>query len=40
MHIIQHEIDHLNGILFIDRVLQQNTKLYKIEGEDWVEVGI
>src|SRR3990167_10634793 len=28
-HIIQHEMDHLNGILFIDRVLEQNAKLYK-----------
>jgi peptide deformylase len=39
-HIVQHEMDHLNGILFIDRVLEQNTKLYKIEGEEWYEVGI
>lgn len=39
-HVIQHEMDHLNGILFIDRVLEQNTKLYKIEGEEWYEVGI
>lgn len=39
-HVIQHEIDHLNGILFIDRVLEQNSKLYKMEGKDWVEVAI
>jgi peptide deformylase len=39
-HVIQHEMDHLNGILFIDRILEQNSKLYKIEGEDWEEVGI
>ncbi len=39
-HVIQHEMDHLNGILFIDRVLEQNTKLYKIDGEEWEEVGI
>lgn len=39
-HVIQHEMDHLNGILFIDRVLEQNSKLYKMEGKDWVEVGI
>lgn len=37
-HVIQHEMDHLNGILFIDRVLEQNAKLYKVEGEEWVEV--
>ena len=39
-HVIQHEMDHLNGILFIDHVLSQNSKLYKMEGEEWVEVGI
>lgn len=27
--IIQHEIDHLNGILFTKRVLEQNGTLYK-----------
>lgn len=27
--IIQHEIDHLNGILFPKRVLEQKGKLYK-----------
>lgn len=27
--IIQHETDHLNGILFPKRVLEQNEKLYK-----------
>ena len=39
-HVIQHEMDHLNGILFIDRVLAQQAKLYKVEGKEWVEVGI
>ena len=29
--VAQHEIDHLNGILFIDRILKQHGKLYKIE---------
>lgn len=28
---IQHEIDHLNGILFIDRILTQGGKLYRLE---------
>lgn len=28
--IIQHEFDHLQGKLFIDRVLEQHQKLYKI----------
>ncbi len=28
---IQHEIDHLNGILFIDHVHDQNGKLYRLQ---------
>lgn len=28
--VIQHEYDHLNGILFIDRILEQGGKLYKL----------
>lgn len=32
--IFQHEIDHLHGILFQDRVLQQNGKFYKFTGKD------
>ena len=33
-HIFQHEIDHLNGILFIDKVMQQKGKFYKVTGKD------
>lgn len=29
--IIQHETDHINGILFTQRVLEQDQKLYRIE---------
>lgn len=32
--IFQHEIDHLNGILFSDRVLQQKSKFYRFTGKD------
>jgi peptide deformylase len=40
-HVIQHEMDHLNGILFIDRVLEQNVKLYKVKDkDDWEEVSL
>lgn len=39
-HVVQHEMDHLNGVLFIDRALAQNEPIYKIEGDEWVEVGI
>lgn len=39
--IIQHEIDHLDGILFTKRALEQNEKLYRSykneEGEDEFE---
>ena len=39
-HIIQHEMDHLNGILFIDHVLSQSTKLFKIQGKEWSEISL
>ena len=29
--IIQHEVDHLNGIMFPQRVVEQKRKLYQIE---------
>lgn len=43
--IIQHETDHLNGILFTRRVMEQKEKLYSIEedgegGEKLVEIEI
>ena len=36
--IIQHEIDHLNGILFVDRLLKQKKPLYELVGDEWKEV--
>jgi len=38
--IIQHEIDHLNGVLFTQRVLEQNQKLYKEEDGELKEISI
>ena len=42
--IIQHETDHLNGHLFIDKLLTQKGKLYKVDKredkEEMVEVEI
>lgn len=39
--IIQHEYDHLDGILFIDRILEQKGKLYELvsdeEGKEFLE---
>ena len=32
--IFQHEVDHLDGILFQDRVLQQKGKFYRFTGKD------
>jgi len=42
---VQHESDHLNGILFVDRTLKQQGKTYKLEKdkegkEIFVEVKI
>ena len=36
--VIQHEMDHLDGVLLIDRVMESNGKVYKFVGEkmmDW-----
>ena len=32
--IFQHEMDHLNGVLFPDKVLEQKGKFYKWTGKD------
>ncbi|OGY08204.1 MAG: peptide deformylase [Candidatus Blackburnbacteria bacterium RIFCSPHIGHO2_01_FULL_43_15b] len=39
-HIIQHEVDHLNGIVFVDRLLAQNRKLFQLKGKEWTEVEL
>lgn len=33
-HIFQHEVDHLNGIIFTQKVLEQKGKFYKWMGKD------
>jgi len=38
--IIQHELDHLDGTLFIDHILDQEAPLYKFKGEEWEEVEL
>lgn len=38
--IILHEIDHLNGVLFLDRLFEQKKPLYKVEGSEWEEVDL
>ena len=37
--IVQHEIDHLEGILFVDRILKKKIPLYKLnKSDEWEEV--
>ena len=38
--IVLHEMDHLNGILFVDRLLEEKKPLYKVDGDDWEEVEL
>lgn len=38
--IMGHEIDHLNGVLFVDHILSQKAPLYKFDGDDWEEVEL
>ena len=38
--IILHEIDHLNGVLFLDRLFEQKKPLYRVEGSEWEEVDL
>ena len=38
--IIQHEVDHLNGVLFVDRILEQKKPLYKVKDDEWEEVEL
>lgn len=38
--IVQHEIDHLNGILFVDRLLENKKPLYKYQGGEWERVEL
>lgn len=38
--IVQHEVDHLNGILFVDRLLEQKRKLYQWKDGEWSEVEL
>jgi peptide deformylase len=28
---VQHELDHLDGVLFVDRILEQKGKIYQLE---------
>ncbi len=44
--VIQHEMDHLNGKIFVEKILEQKGRLYKTAGKDennkeiWEEVAL
>lgn len=38
--VFQHEVDHLDGILFIDHVKEDGGKLYRQDGEKMEEIGL
>lgn len=38
--IIQHEVDHLNGIVFTQRAVEQKNQLYKEENEELVKISL
>lgn len=38
--IVQHEVDHLNGKIFVDRLLEQNRTLFRLKKGGWEEVEI
>jgi len=38
--IIQHEMDHLNGRLFVDHIFENKSPLYYIRGDEWEEVEL
>jgi peptide deformylase len=44
--VIQHEMDHLDGKIFVERILEQRGKMFKIIGktkagkDDWEEVEL
>lgn len=38
--IVLHEIDHLQGTLFVDRLLEQERPLYEFSEGEWAEVEL
>ncbi|OGM22238.1 peptide deformylase [Candidatus Woesebacteria bacterium RIFCSPHIGHO2_01_FULL_38_9b] len=38
--IVQHEIDHLNGRLFIDELIKQKKPLFEYKNGEWEEVEL
>ncbi len=38
--IVQHELDHLKGEMFVDRILEQKESIYKLNKGEWEEVEL
>ncbi len=38
--IVQHEIDHLDGVLFVDRIIENGLPLYEFQDGDWVKADL
>ncbi len=38
--VFQHELDHLNGVLFIDRIRQEDGQVYKDTGDELEEIDL
>lgn len=38
--IVQHEVDHLNGKVFVDRLLKQKRQLFNLHDGHWQEVEL
>lgn len=38
--IVLHEIDHLNGVLFVDKLFESGKPLYRVENGKWEEVEL
>jgi peptide deformylase len=38
--IIMHEIDHLEGVLFVDHLLKEKKPLYKVDGDECEEIEL
>lgn len=38
--IVQHEVDHLDGIMFVKRLIEQKKPLYELKDDEWQEVEL
>lgn len=38
--IVQHEVDHLEGTIFVDHTVTQKAPLYKVTGDEWEKVEL